>query len=216
MVELQNVRVKYDNGEGVEGISLLIAPGEFVFLIGPSGAGKSTLLKAIYMELMPIEGHVVVGEYNSLFIKKSEIPYLRRRIGIIFQDFRLFDDRDVFENVAFSLEVIGKQKKEIKKRVLRTLADVGLSHKARKFPKELSGGEQQRIAIARAIVNEPILVLADEPTGNLDPETAAEIMAVLQRINTRGTSVLMASHNYEMVKKYPYRVVQIRHGHIVR
>jgi len=215
MVELQNVRVKYDNGEGVEGISLLIAPGEFVFLVGPSGAGKSTLLKAIYMELMPVEGHVVVGDYNSLFIKKSEIPYLRRRIGIIFQDFRLFDDRDVFENVAFSLEVIGKQKKEIKKRVLRTLADVGLSHKARKFPKELSGGEQQRIAIARAIVNEPILVLADEPTGNLDPETASEIMAVLQRINARGTSVLMASHNYEMVKKYPYRVIQIRHGRIV-
>lgn len=216
MVELHNVRVKYPNGEGIEQVTMNVAPGEIVFLSGPSGAGKTTVLKTIYMELLPVEGHIIVGEYNSLFIKEKEIPYLRRKLGIIFQDFRLFNDREIFDNVAFTLEVIGKSKKEIKKRVLRALADVGLSHKARKYPSELSGGEQQRVAIARAIVNEPLLILADEPTGNLDPDTAAEIMEVLERINTRGTSILIASHNYEMVKKYRGRIIQINHGRIER
>ncbi|HNW59242.1 MAG TPA: cell division ATP-binding protein FtsE [bacterium] len=215
MVELHEVRVTYANGEGIERITLSVAPGELVFLVGPSGAGKSTVLKTIYMERLPAEGHVVVGEYNSLFIKKGEIPYLRRRIGIVFQDFRLFADRDVFENVAFTLEVIGARQKEIKRRVLRALADVGLSHKARKMPDEISGGEQQRVAIARAIVNEPVLLLADEPTGNLDPETAAGIMEVLLRINTRGTSILMATHNYEMVRRYQGRIIQINNGRLV-
>ncbi len=215
MVELQNVRVTYANGEGIEQITLSVAPGEFVFLVGPSGAGKSTVLKTIYMEKLPAAGHVIVGEYNSLFIRKSDIPFLRRKLGIVFQDFRLFMDRDIFENVAFSLEVIGTRKKEIKRRVLRALADVGLSHKARKMPDEISGGEQQRVAIARAIVNEPALLLADEPTGNLDPETAAGIMEVLLRINTRGTSILMASHNYEMVCRYHGRIVQIKNGRLV-
>lgn len=215
MVELQNVRVTYANGEGIEQISLTVAPGEFVFLVGPSGAGKSTVLKTVYMDRLPAEGHVQVADYNSLYIRSKEIPYLRRKLGIVFQDFRLFADRDIFENVAFALEVTGTGKKEIKRRVLRALADVGLSHKARKMPDELSGGEQQRVAIARAIVNEPVLLLADEPTGNLDPETAAGIMDVLVRINTRGTSILMATHNYEMVRRYRGRVVQIKNGRLV-
>ena len=215
MVELQNVRVKYPTGDGIERITFNIAPGEFLFLVGPSGAGKSTVLKTIYLEVFPDEGHVRVGEYNSLFIKKKEIPYLRRKLGIVFQDFKLFHDRDVFRNVAFALEVIGKKNKEIKRRVLRALADVGLSHKARKYPMELSGGEQQRVAIARAIVNEPYILLADEPTGNLDPYTSAGIMEVLERINARGTSVLMATHNFDLVKKYQKRVIRIEHGKLL-
>ncbi|HOT95894.1 MAG TPA: cell division ATP-binding protein FtsE [bacterium] len=215
MVELHDVRVTYANGEGIDQISFAVAPGELVFLVGPSGAGKSTVLKTVYMDQLPAEGHVIVGDYNSLFIKKGEIPFLRRKIGIVFQDFRLFADRDVFENVAFTLEVIGARQKEIKRRVLRALADVGLSHKARKMPDEISGGEQQRVAIARAIVNEPLLLLADEPTGNLDPETAAGIMEVLLRINTRGTSVLMATHNYDMVRRYQGRIIQINNGRLL-
>jgi len=215
MVELQNVRVKYPNGDGIEKISFTIASGEFLFLVGPSGAGKSTVLKTIYMDIFPDEGHVQVEEYNSLFIRKKDIPFLRRKLGVVFQDFKLFNDRDVFRNVAFALEVIGRKNKEIKRRVLRALADVGLSHKARKLPQELSGGEQQRIAIARAIVNEPYILLADEPTGNLDPLTSAGIMDVLERINARGTSVLMATHNYELVKKYNRRVIRIENGKLL-
>ncbi len=216
MIELQNVKIRYPSGDGVRNINLTIGAGEFVFLVGPSGAGKSTVLKSIYMDVLPDEGQVTVGEYNSLFIKEKEIPYLRRKLGIVFQDFKLFMDRDVFDNVAFVLEVIGKRNKEIKRRVLRALADVGLSHKARKMPYELSGGEQQRVAIARAIVNEPYILLADEPTGNLDPITAQEILQVLERINARGTSILMATHNFEMVKNYHKgRIVQIKNGQIL-
>jgi cell division transport system ATP-binding protein len=215
MLEFHNVRIKYPTGDGVERISLQIMPGEMVFLVGPSGAGKTTILKAVYMDVKPAEGHIIVGDYNSLFLKAKEIPYLRRKLGIVFQDFRLLPDRTVFDNVAFVLEVIGKRKKEIKRRVLRALADVGLSHKAQKLTTELSGGEQQRAAIARAIVNEPYILLADEPTGNLDPDTASGIMEVLDRINARGTAILMATHNHEMVKKYRGRIIQIRKGQIV-
>lgn len=215
MLELHNVKVTYPTGEGVQQCSFSVGPGEMVFLVGPSGAGKSTVLKTIYLDIWPDEGHVVVGEYNSLFIRRYQIPYLRRKLGIIFQDFKLLTDRDVFQNVAFVLEVIGRKRKDIKRRVLRALADVGLSHKARKNPQELSGGEQQRIAIARAIVNEPYMLLADEPTGNLDPVTANEVMDVLLRINTRGTSLLVATHNFDMVKDYPGRIVRIENGQII-
>lgn len=215
MVEFQNVRIKYPSGDGIENVTLRIGPGEIVFLVGPSGAGKSTVLKSVYMDLMPEEGHVIVGEYNSLFLKERDIPFLRRKLGIVFQDFKLLDDRDVFRNVSFTLEVIGKRNKEIKRKVLRALADVGLSHKARKYPLDLSGGEQQRVAIARAIVNEPFLILADEPTGNLDPVTSAGIMDVLLRINARGTAVLIATHNYRLVKQYRGRVIQIKQGKLV-
>ncbi len=215
MIELNNVKVTYPTGDGIEQISFLVAPGELVFLVGPSGAGKSTVLKAIYLEERPVEGYVLVGEYDSRRITEKEIPFLRRKLGIIFQDFKLLNDRDVFRNVSFVLEVTGRRSKEIKRRVLRALADVGLSHKSRKFPYELSGGEQQRVAIARAIVNEPYVLLADEPTGNLDPRTASEIMDVLMRINARGTSVLMATHNEEMVKNYRGRVLNLKNGKLV-
>jgi len=215
MVELHNVKIKYSTGDGIEHVTFKIASGEIVFLVGPSGAGKSTVLKSIYMEEFPVEGQVSVGEYNTLFLRKKDIPYLRRKLGIVFQDFKLLNDRDVFKNVSFALEVIGVKTKGIKKRVLRSLADVGLSHKARKYPYELSGGEQQRVSIARAIVNEPYILLADEPTGNLDPETSAGIMETFERINARGTSILIATHNYEMVKKYRGRIIRIEKGKIL-
>ncbi|MDZ7314531.1 MAG: cell division ATP-binding protein FtsE [candidate division KSB1 bacterium] len=214
MIELNHVKVVYPTGDGVEDITFRVAPGEMVFLVGPSGAGKSTVLKAIYLEEKPVEGYVLIGEYDSRSIKDKEIPFLRRKLGVIFQDFKLLHDRDVFRNVSFVLEVTGRRSKDIKRRVLRALAEVGLSHKSRKYPYELSGGEQQRVAIARAIVNEPYVLLADEPTGNLDPVTSEEIMEVLTRINARGTSILMATHNEELVRKYKGRVVRIRNGRL--
>jgi cell division transport system ATP-binding protein len=215
MVELNNVRHTFSTGDGIRHITFSVSPAEFVFLVGPSGAGKSTVLRSIYMDILPDEGHIVVSEFNSLFMKRKDVAQMRRRLGIVFQDFRLFPDRDVFENVAFVLKVVGRRTKEIKRRVLRALADVGLSHKTRKMPDELSGGEQQRVAIARAIVNEPYLLLADEPTGNLDPTTAAGIMDVLERINARGTSILMATHNYDMVNRYRGRKIHIMNGELV-
>ncbi|RMF64394.1 MAG: cell division ATP-binding protein FtsE [Calditrichaeota bacterium] len=212
MVKLHNVRMRYPGGDGLELVNLEVRPGEFVFLVGPTGAGKSTVLKLIYMEEFPTEGYVVVEDYNSQRIEEKEIPYLRRKLGIIFQDFKLLEDRDVFENVAFALRVTGARRKDIKRKTLRALAEVGLSHKSRKMPHELSGGEQQRITIARAIVNDPLILLADEPTGNLDPKTAVEIMNILDRVNSRGTAVLMATHNYELVNNTSKRVVSIKRG----
>ncbi|MDZ7345320.1 MAG: ATP-binding cassette domain-containing protein [candidate division KSB1 bacterium] len=214
MIELNHVKVVYPTGDGVEDITFRVAPGEMVFLVGPSGAGKSTVLKAIYLEEKPVEGYVLIGEYDSRSIKDKEIPFLRRKLGVIFQDFKLLHDRDVFRNVSFVLEVTGRRSKDIKRRVLRALAEVGLSHKSRTDPYGLSGGGQQRVAIARAIVNEPYVLLADEPTGNLDPVTSEEIMEVLTRINARGTSILMATHNEELVRKYKGRVVRIRNGRL--
>ncbi len=212
IIRLTNVQMRYPNGDGLQRVNFQVNQGEFVFLVGPSGAGKSTVLKLIYMDEKPTAGQVQVGQFNSSKIKPHEIPYLRRRLGIIFQDFRLLEDRNVFDNVAFALQVVGVRRKEIKKRVLRILADVGISHKRYKVPGELSGGEQQRVAIARALVNEPLVLLADEPTGNLDPETSYEIMLLLEKINMRGTAVLMATHNYDLVKKFNYRVVRIEGG----
>lgn len=215
MVELHNVTMRYPTGDGIERITLSVNPGEFVFLVGPSGAGKSTVLKMIYMELWPDEGHIVVNGYSSLYTRKRDIPYLRRKLGIVFQDFKLLLDRDVFENVAFALRVTKTKRKEIKKRVLRVLAGVGLSHKRNKMPLELSGGEQQRVAIARALVSDPYILLADEPTGNLDPEVSEGIMELLERVNERGTAVLMATHNYPLVDKHRGRVIRIDRGRII-
>lgn len=215
MIELHNVKFTYPTGDGIQHVSFRVAPGEMMFLVGPSGAGKSTVLRTLYLEEWPEEGNVRIGEYNSLFITEKQLPLLRRKLGVVFQDFKLLEDRDVFQNVSFVLEVMGRRSKEIKRRVLRALADVGLSHKSRKYPLELSGGEQQRVAIARAIVNEPYILLADEPTGNLDPVTSRDIMDVLVRINTRGTSVLVATHSYDMVKQYNGRVLRIEQGQIV-
>ncbi len=212
LVRLFNVSMKYPNGDGLERVSFEVYGGEFVYLVGPTGAGKSTVLKMIYMEELPTEGYVIVDQYNSLHIRDRDIPYLRRKLGVIFQDFKLLEDRDVFENVAFSLRVTGARTREVKKKTLRALAEVGLSHKSRKMPHELSGGEQQRVAIARAIVNEPFILLADEPTGNLDPKTAVEIMHILDKVNARGTAILMATHNYELVNRTHKRVISIQRG----
>ena len=181
-------------------LNFKVNDGEFVFVTGPTGSGKSTLLRLIYMDIFPNRGKVIVGRFDSRKIKKRQIPYLRRRLGIVFQDFKLLDDRNVFENVAFALYLTGAKRKEINRKVLMALTEVGLSHKKNSMPDELSGGEQQRVAIARAIVNEPFLILADEPTGNLDPDTSTEIIELLKRINLRGTSIIMATHNYSIIE----------------
>ena len=215
MIRIYNVSFKYTSRDGLEEVNLDIGAGEFVYLIGPSGAGKSTVLKLIYMDILPHSGHVIVDRYNSLTFKKRNIPYLRRKLGIIFQDFKLLNDRNVFENVAFALRVIGTKRREIKKRVLRVLAEVGLSHKRNKMPLELSGGEQQRVAIARALANEPIILLADEPTGNLDEEATEDIIQLLEKINIKGTAILMATHNSHLVRGPRKRVVKIKNGRII-
>lgn len=215
MIQMYNVTMKYPGGEGLEGVNLTINNGEFVFLVGPTGAGKSTLLKLIYMEEFPDTGQVVVDGFNSLYMTTKDIPYLRRKIGVVFQDFKLLKDRNVFENVAFALRVTGARKRQLKKKVLQGLAEMGLSHKRNKMPHELSGGEQQRVAIARALINEPSILLADEPTGNLDAEAAKDILDLLGKINSRGTAILMATHNYEMVKNLGHRIVKIEKGRIL-
>jgi cell division transport system ATP-binding protein len=215
VVRLTNVRVRYRGGDGLKRVSLAVRPGEFVFLVGPSGAGKSTVLRLIYMAEPPAEGQVIVGRFNSNTITPKEIPYLRRQLGIIFQDFRLLEDRTVYDNVAFALQVTGTKRRDIKRKVLRALANVGLSHKRYQMPHELSGGEQQRVAIARALVNDPFILLADEPTGNLDPVTTEGIMELLDKINARGTAILMATHNYTLfeVRHAPNkRVIRIEGG----
>lgn len=215
MIQLNNVTAALDGHNILENISVQIDPGEFVFVVGQTGSGKSTLLRLIYMDLMPVKGNIIVGKYNSETIQKSEKPYLRRTLGIIFQDFRLLEDRSVFDNVAFTLHVTGTKSSEIKKNVLRALADVGLSHQRNRMAHELSGGEQQRVVIARALVNNPNFLLADEPTGNLDPATSWDIIQLLKGINTRGTAIIMATHNHDLVKRMNGRVLEIRDGHLV-
>ncbi|MFN0159486.1 MAG: cell division ATP-binding protein FtsE [Bacteroidota bacterium] len=214
MINLSEVTVAYNGNTVLDSISLQVKPGDFMFLVGQTGSGKSTLLKLMYMDLLPNKGVVTVGKYMSSNILEREKPYLRRTLGIIFQDFRLLDDRNIFENVAFTLHVTGVRSKDIKRRVLHVLADVGLSHVRHKMPHELSGGEQQRVVVARALVNDPIFLLADEPTGNLDPSTSYEILQLLKDINTRGTAVIMATHNYDLVRKVNERILQIKNGKI--
>ncbi len=212
MIQLNNVTASFNGHNVLEDVSVQINPGEFVFLVGQTGSGKSTLLRLVYMDVQPSKGNVIVGKYNSETIQKSEKPYLRRILGIIFQDYRLLEDRSVYDNVAFTLHVTGTPAKDIKKSVLRALADVGLSHQRNKMAHELSGGEQQRVVIARALVNNPTFLLADEPTGNLDPATSLDILQLLKGINTRGTAVIMATHNQELVRKMNARVIEIRDG----
>lgn len=212
MIQLSNVVAKYPGGEGLELVNLTVESGEFLYLVGPSGAGKSSVLKVIYLDIFPQSGHVIVNGYSSLTIKKKRIPYLRRKLGIIFQDFKLLPDRNVFDNVAFALQVTGAKRHDIKRKVLRVLAEVGLSHKRNKLSNQLSGGEQQRVAIARAMVNEPIVLLGDEPTGNLDPESAEDIMQLLEKINSKGTAILMATHDYRLVRHHRRKVVRIEKG----
>jgi cell division transport system ATP-binding protein len=215
MIQLSSVTASFDGHNVLEDVSVQINPSEFVFVVGQTGSGKSTLLRLIYMDVMPSKGSVIVGKYNSQTIQKKEKPYLRRTLGIVFQDFRLLEDRSVFDNVAFTLHVTGTRSKDIKKSVLRALADVGLSHQRNKMAHELSGGEQQRVVIARALVNNPLFLLADEPTGNLDPSTSWDIIQLLKGINTRGTAVIMATHNHELVKRTNARVIEIRDGKLL-
>jgi cell division transport system ATP-binding protein len=215
MIDLRDVTVSFDGQVVLDRLNLSIKDGEFVYLVGATGAGKSSLLRLLYMDLKPDSGTVSVLDYDSTTTKPQEIPRLRRRLGIVFQDFKLLEDRDVFENVAFALYVTDTRGSDIKKKVFHSLSDVGVSHKRNQMPHELSGGEQQRVVIARALVNSPSLLLADEPTGNLDPGTSAEIMELLKKINMRGTAVLMGTHNYDLVRKYPARVIQLKDGKLI-
>jgi cell division transport system ATP-binding protein len=212
MINISNVTVQFNGNMVLDDVSLQVKPGDFVFLVGQTGSGKSTLLKLMYMDLAPTSGTVTVGPYSASNITRREKPYLRRSLGIIFQDFRLLDDRNIYDNVAFTLHVTSAKSKDIRKRVLRALADVGLAHQRNKMPHELSGGEQQRVVVARALVNNPDFLLADEPTGNLDPGTSLEILQLLKNINTRGTAVVMATHNYDLVRKTNERIVQVKNG----
>ncbi len=220
MIVFRNVSISYPLPGGqrrpvFEHLSVEIRRGEHVYLIGPTGSGKTTLMRLIYMDLFPESGYCQVGDYRSDRIKPAEIPYLRRTLGVVFQDFQLLPDRNVYENVAFALYVTGKQGAEVKTRVLQALTLVGLSHKRRRYPHELSGGEQQRVVIARAIVNDPWILLADEPTGNLDPRVADEIMELLLGLHRQGMTLLMATHDYRLVKKYPARTLAILNGQLV-
>lgn len=217
MIKFKDVTKVYNNKVvALDHVSLEINPGEFVFLVGPSGAGKSTFVKMLLKEIEPTSGEVTLGKKKLKDLSKKEIPYYRRKIGMVFQDYRLISNLDVFENVAFAMRVTDASPREIKRRVPMVLALVGLSHKTKSFPDELSGGEQQRVSLARAIANSPSLLIADEPTGNLDPETAKEIMDLLMDINKVGTTVLMATHARDIVDKSKRRVIALQDGKVVR
>ena len=212
MLSFDSVEFHYKNQPVFTNLNFELDYGEFVFVIGKSGIGKSTLMQLIYMNIFPLSGTVRIDEFDSQTIKPSQIPLLRRKVGVIFQDFKLLPNRNVFQNLAYVTKVIGTPTKDAKKKINDVLSEVGLSHKRLNMPNELSGGEQQRVAIARAIINDPLLVLADEPTGNLDPETSAEILALLKKINKRGTAVLVVTHNYDMVKKANERIIKLEDG----
>lgn len=217
MIEMKDVYKQYSNGVmAANGFNVHIKQGEFVYVVGPSGAGKSTFIKMMYREERPSKGDIIVNDINLAKLKNSRVPYLRRNVGVVFQDFKLLPSLTIYENIAFALEVIEEHPKQIKKRVMEVLDLVGLKHKARMLPNELSGGEQQRVSIARSIVNTPKLVIADEPTGNLDPETSWDIMNIFEEISNRGTTVVMATHNREIVNTIKHRVVAIENGRIVR
>ncbi len=216
MIEFSEVTKSYTVGtHALRGVSMQIEDGEFAFLIGPSGSGKSTIIKLITGELEPTSGTVHVNGYSLERIRKREIPYLRRTVGVVFQDFRLIETKTVYDNVAFAMRVIGAKEKEIRERVPYVLELVGLETKSRRHPSELSGGEQQRLAIARALVNNPSTIIADEPTGNLDPARSLEIMSLLQEINNLGTTILVVTHDHELVERFQKRVIVINEGLIV-
>jgi cell division transport system ATP-binding protein len=217
VVELKDVTKIYDGGSvGLERASMRIARGEFVFLVGPTGCGKSTCVRLLLKELEATQGDVLISGRNIRDIPRKKVPYLRRNIGTVFQDFKLLPNRTVYSNVAYSLEVIGESRQSIRRKVPDILRLVGLSTKLHNYPDELSGGEQQRVSIARAFVNHPPLLLADEPTGNLDPETSIGIMQLIYRINRAGTTVIVATHDKEMVDKMRRRVIELREGRIIR
>ena len=217
MIEFRNVSKTYDTGtEAIHNANFKIDKGEFCFLVGSSGSGKSTIIKMILKEEEPSSGNIIINGKDTTFLKPSRVPYLRRSMGIVFQDFRLLPDKTVYENVAFAMYVVKATPKHIRRQVPMVLSLVGLSNKAKVYPNELSGGEQQRVALARAIVNNPSMLIADEPTGNLDPNTAWDIMELLNDINLRGTTVVVATHAKDIVDKMNKRVIRIDHGNIVR
>ncbi|MBK7106469.1 MAG: cell division ATP-binding protein FtsE [Ignavibacteriae bacterium] len=216
MLTFTNVEFKYANQSVFNNLNMQLSEKDFAFLIGKSGVGKSTLLQLVYMDILPQAGYVQVGEFSSDTIKPKQLPRLRKKLGIVFQDFKLLDDRNVYNNLAFVLHVTGTPRKVIKDKIMHALKAVGLEHKYKNMPNQLSGGEQQRVAIARAIINEPKLILADEPTGNLDPKTSEEIMAILKNINDRGTAILFATHNYDLVKKTDAKIYKIEDGKAVK
>ena len=216
MIEFKDVVKSYVEGNtALQGVSLHIDDGEFVFLVGPSGSGKSTVIKLITGETKLTEGSVVVNDFHLESIRDKDIPYLRRTVGVVFQDFRLIANKTVYENVAFAMRVIGARDREIRKRVPYVLELVGLEDKAKRHPGELSGGEQQRVAIARALVNNPSMIIADEPTGNLDPARSYGIMLLLEEINNLGTTVLVVTHERELVERFTKRVIAIDDGRII-
>lgn len=217
MIEMQDVWKTYSNGtHALQGIDVKIDKGEFVYVVGPSGAGKSTFIKLMYREEKPTKGTIFLNHFNLNKLKERQIPQVRRSIGVVFQDFKLLPRLTVYENVAFAMEVIEAPKRTIKPRVNKVLDMVKLKHKSKCFPDELSGGEQQRVALARALVNSPSLIIADEPTGNLDPDTSWEIMNYFEKINMHGTTIVMATHNREIVNTMKRRVLAIENGRIVR
>lgn len=217
MIHMNNVTKVYPNGStGVENINLHINKGEFVFIVGSSGSGKSTLMKLLLKELDPTEGEIIINKVKTNELNRKQIPYLRRNLGVVFQDFRLLPNKTVYENVAFAMRVIEAPGRIIRRNVPAVLSLVGLGQKGRSYPNQLSGGEQQRTALARAIANNPPILICDEPTGNLDPETAYGIMKLLDDINKRGTTIVMATHARDIVDAMQKRVVTLKNGHIVR
>ena len=216
MVRFIDVHKEYDNGtKALKGVNVRIDDGEFVFLVGPSGSGKSTLIKLITAEIAPTEGRVMVNGFNLNTITPRQVPLMRRTLGIIFQDFRLIEKKTVYENLAFSMRAIGASNRELRRRIPYVLQLVGLDKKGDRFPGQLSGGEQQRVAIARALVNNPSMIIADEPTGNLDPQRSLEIMMLLERINELGTTVLVVTHEKNLVNRFTKRVVAIENGRVI-
>jgi len=216
VIRLIDIYKEYDNGtKALKGISLRVDDGEFVFLVGPSGSGKSTILKLLTAEVAPTEGRIMVNGYNLNNIKPRQVPYMRRTLGVVFQDFRLIEKKTVYENLVFAMQAVGASQRDIRKRIPYVLELVGLYRKRDQRPDQLSGGEQQRVAIARALVNNPQMIIADEPTGNLDPQRSLEIMMLLERINELGTTVLVVTHEKELVNRFVKRVVAIESGRII-
>lgn len=217
MIIARNVGKRYDEGnEVLKNVNFTIEKGEFVFLVGASGAGKSTLIKMFLRETVPSEGEFIMNDVNIANLKHKEIPFFRRGLGVVFQDFRLLEDRTVYENIEFAMIIVGASKRLRRKKIPMILTQVGLSSRAKAYPSQLSGGEKQRVAIARAIINNPSVLVADEPTGNLDPETAREIMQLLDEINKKGTTVIVATHAKDIVDDMQKRVIAIENGCIVR
>jgi cell division transport system ATP-binding protein len=215
MISFSNVDLELDKKPVFKNLNLTIEPGELLYIVGKSGSGKTTLLKSLYMDVRPKKGEIRIAGYSSRTIKKRQIPYLRRKLGIVFQDFRLLEDRNVYDNLAFVLKVTGTKDALIQAKVMHALESVGLEHAAKLMPLCMSGGEQQRISIARALVREPIVILADEPTGNLDPDTSLEILEYLKRIHQKGITVIIGTHDYELVRHSPARTLQIKDLNLV-